>query len=191
MKRGLKKIKFSLALFLYPVRPLLEKIGIRYDLVKIGNDFYREEFCRVPAPACAVILPHCLIHEECPAKFSKEEGVLCIKCRRCKCGEIKSFSEERGLQFFITPSVGFTKRLAERKKIRAAVGATCIYEIKRGLKRVKVKLNGVTYSRTRIIPQMVMTAKYDCTDNDVNWDLLKEIILSRKDGVSVKDGRPR
>ncbi len=180
MNERFKKLKFTLALFFLPAMPLLEKIGIRYDAVRIGNDFYREDFYRTQARECAVILPHCLIHEECPATFSKEEGIVCIKCLRCGCGEIKALSEERGLQFFITPSVGFTKRLVERKKIKAALGATCRYEIERGVKTVRFTPRGVSFNRKRVIPQMVMTERYDCLDNDVNWELLKEIIMARK-----------
>jgi hypothetical protein len=181
MKNGFKKLKFTLALSLFPIKPLLEKIGIHYDLVKMGNDFYREDFYRAETRDCAVILPHCLIHEDCPATFSKVEGIICIECGLCRCGEIKALCEERGLRFFITPSVGFTKRLAERKRIKAALGATCDFEIERGLRTTRITLRGVHLNKNRVIPQAIMTSKYDCLDNDVDWDLLKEFILSRKE----------
>ena len=63
------------------MRSFLARLGIRYDISAIANAYYREEFDRVPAAEKAVILPHCLIGEECKARFSKEEGVLCIKCK--------------------------------------------------------------------------------------------------------------
>jgi hypothetical protein len=180
MRQGLKKLKFTLALFFFPVKNLLEKIGISYDLVRIGNDYYRHDFSLAPVRECAVILPHCLIHKECPAIFSKEDGILCVKCLLCKCGEIKALSEDLGFQFYITPSVGFTKRLADRKKLKAAVGATCSFEIERGLRAEKITLNGVRLNRTRVVPQLVTMAKYDCLDNDLDWECLRGIMLARK-----------
>ena len=166
-----------LSLFLFPLRFPGKKQGIYDDFIRIANASYRDDFNRVPVRDRAVLLPHCLIHQKCPAKFSKEEGILCIQCKLCKCGEIKALCEEKGCQFYITPSVGFTKRLADRKRLKAAVGVTCHYEIEKGIRSTRITLKGIDLQQRRVVPQVIMMSKYDCLDNDTDWDLLKKIIL--------------
>jgi len=171
------KFKFLTALLLFPIRSLFEKKEVPADLVKTANAYYRVAFNQAPAKHKAVILPHCLISPKCPAKFSKEDGILCIQCKLCKCGEIKTLCEEQGLQFYITPSVGFTKRLTDRKQLRAALGIACSYEIDRGIRSTRFSLKGVDIKGRRVVPQVMLATKYDCLDNDADWELLRCIIL--------------
>jgi len=183
MTEGCSRLKFVSAFFFFPVRSLLERIGLRWDISAIANAYYREEFNRIPAAEKAVVLPHCLIDEQCQARFSKEEGVLCVKCKRCGCGEIRDLCEEKGWQFYISPSTNFTKRLVQRKGIRAAVGAACDFEIEKGIRSTRITLRGVRLKRKKVIPQVLLTARYDCLRNDIDWELLRRIILNGAGGV--------
>jgi hypothetical protein len=183
MNRCCSRLKFISAVFFFPMRSLLERIGIRWDISGISNAHYREEFDQIPVRDRAVILPHCLIDDGCKAHFSKDDGVLCIRCGRCNCGEIRLLCEEGGWQFYITPSANFTKRLVQRKGIRAAVGAACDDEIERGIRSTRITLRGVRLKKRKVIPQVIPTARYDCLDNDIDWERLKRIILNGAEGA--------
>jgi hypothetical protein len=172
------KLKFIEALLLFPLRSLFAPTAAQSDLVNTANAYYRKAFNQTPASDRAVMMPHCLVSLKCQAKFSKENGILCINCKLCKCGEIKTLCDERGMQFYITPSIGFTKRLAHRKHVRAAIGVTCLYEIERGLKSTRLTLRGVDLKERRVIPQVILTKKYDCMENDMDWERLKRMILN-------------
>jgi hypothetical protein len=116
----LKKLKFFLKLYLYKTQGLL---GLkRCDIMSVINDYYRDDFRTLEKKDVAVILPHCLIADKCPAKFSKSDGVLCTKCKLCGCGEIYAIAEKKGYQFYISPSVGFTKDLPGGKISRSYRG---------------------------------------------------------------------
>jgi len=180
MTQGCSRLKLISALFFFPVRSYLEKLGIRYDLSAVTNAYYREQFDEVPSAQKAVILPHCLIGDKCRAHFSKEDGVICVKCKNCRCGEIRALSEELGWQFYITPSTGFTKRLVQRKKIKAAVGAACDFEIEKGIRSTTVNTRGVYLNRGKVIPLYIPAARYNCLNNDIDWELLKKIIRGEK-----------
>jgi hypothetical protein len=182
MTENCSRLKFVSAFFFFPHRSLLARFGIRYDISQIANAYYRDEFNRVPVAERAVILPHCLIGEKCAARFSKEEGVLCRECEQCRCGEIRALSRERGWQFYISPSAGFTKRLVQRKGIRAAVGAACDFEIEKGIRATPITLQGVRLKRRKVIPQVIVTARYDCLQNDIDWERLREIIAGAGQG---------
>lgn len=180
MTKSCSRLKLISALFFFPLRSYLEKLGVRYDLSAITNAYYREKFDRVSAAEKAVILPHCLIGDKCKARFSKEDGVLCVKCKNCRCGEIRALCDELGWQFYITPSTGFTKRLVRRKKIKAAVGAACDFEIEKGIRSTTVNTRGVYLHKGKVIPLYIPTDRYDCLKNDIDWEHLKRIIHGEK-----------
>jgi hypothetical protein len=91
--------------------------------------------------------------------------------------------EEKGWQFYISPSANFTRRLAARKNIRAAIGAACEYEIERGIKSTRITGSGVHIKGRRVIPQIVMAARYDCIHNDIDWEGLRKMITAEGRGA--------
>jgi len=177
MAQDFSRLKFISAFFFFPVRSLLGRLGLSYDLSRVANAYYRAAFDRIPVRDRAVILPHCLIGDACQARFSKAEGVLCVRCKKCRCGEIRQICEEAGWQFYISPSTGFTKRLVQRKGIRAALGAACDFEITKGVRSTPITLQGVRLKNRKVIPQIILTDRYDCLKNDIDWERLKRIIL--------------
>jgi uncharacterized protein len=183
MTQHCSRLKFISACFFFPMRTLLERVGLHYDISKIANAYYREAFDLIPAADKAVILPHCLIGEKCKAHFSKEDGILCVKCKQCRCGEVRSLCEEKGWQFFISPSTNFTKRLVQRKGIRAAIGAACDFEIEKGIRSTPITPRGVHLQQRKVIPRVILTARYDCLNNDIDWELLRRMIWDGAGGV--------
>jgi hypothetical protein len=189
MTQGCSRIKFLSAFIFFPVHSVLERIGLRYDISEIANAYYRKAFDRIPVSDKAVILPHCLIGEKCKAHFSKEDGVLCVKCRQCRCGEVRALCEEMGWRFFISPSTNFTKRLVQRKGIRAAIGAACDFEIGKGIRSTPITLRGVRLEQKKVIPQVIRMNRNDCMDNDIDWELLSRMIRNGTGGPPSPETR--
>ncbi len=170
----LRKIKFLMSLYIYKLQGFF---GLkRSDIISVINDYYRVDFQKLKKKDVAVILPHCLISEKCPARFSKSDGIICNKCNLCECGDIYAFAEQKGYQFYITPSVGFTKRLIQRKNLEGIIGVACDYEIERGIASENITDNGVKLDRARIITQGVRLQVYDCIHNNVDWETIKELM---------------
>jgi len=171
----LRKIRFLLNIYKYKFQVLL---GLeRSDIMSVINDYYRSTFRHIDKKDVAVILPHCLIDDNCPARFSKFDGVICKKCSLCKCGDIYASAEEKGLQFYISPSVGFTRRLVQRKGLRGIIGIACDYEIERGMHSEKITSMGVRVNGSSVKTQGVRLQVYNCTNNSVDWDSIESIIL--------------
>lgn len=191
MTRECSRLKFVAAFFFYPLRSFLGRLGIRYSISGVANAYYHAEFDRIPTAEKAVVLPHCLIGDECKARFSKAEGVLCVACKNCRCGEIRDLCRERGWQFYISPSTNFTKRLVQRKQVRAAVGAACDFEIEKGIRSTPITLKGVRLKQRKVIPQVILTARYDCLQNDIDWEFLRQIILKGAGGAGEQSGGRR
>ena len=55
----------------------------------------------------------------------KLDGVLCKNCDLCGCGKINESAGRKGYQFYISPSVGFTRRLVQRKHLKGIIGVAC------------------------------------------------------------------
>ena len=170
----LRKLKFLGNIYAYKLQCLL---GLkRADIMTTINNYYRDTFKKLHKEDIAVILPHCLIDDKCPARFSKSDGVMCTKCNLCGCGKIFESAEQKGYQFYITPSVGFTKRLVERKKLKGVIGITCEYEIERGIHSEKITDLGVRINGTSLKTQGIRLNAYDCVKNSVDWEKIEELM---------------
>lgn len=171
----LNKAIFLGKIYLYKLQLLF---GLkRIDIMSVINDYYREDFRRLKSRDIAVILPHCLIADKCPAKFSKSDGILCNSCNLCGCGEILKTATRKGYQFYITPSVGFTKRLVQRKQILGVIGITCDYEIERGIRTEKISDRGIVVNSRKVKTQGIRLHAYDCINNSVDWEKIQDLIL--------------
>jgi hypothetical protein len=169
-----RKLKFLGHLYVYKIQGML---GLkRSDIMAVINDYYRDDFRKIDKKDVAVILPHCLISDKCPAKFSKIDGIICKKCDLCGCGKIRDSAEQKGYQFYISPSVGFTKRLAQRKHLKGLIGVACDYEIEKGISSENISNNGVQINSVRIKTQGMHLDVYDCINNNVDWDKIEELM---------------
>jgi hypothetical protein len=146
------------------------------DIMATINEYYRDAFLSLRKEDIAIILPHCLIADKCPARFSKSDGVLCTKCKLCGCGRIYESAEQKGYQFFITPSVGFTKRLVQRKGLKGVIGIACDYEIEKGIHSEKITDIGVRMNGTSIKTQGIRLHEYDCMKNNVDWEKIEALL---------------
>jgi hypothetical protein len=170
----MKKLEFAFHLYIYKVQCML---GLkRSDIMTRVNNYYRDSFRKLDKSDIAVILPHCLISEKCPGRFSKSDGILCKKCDLCRCGEIYEDAENKGYQFYITPSVGFTKRLINRKSLKGIIGVACDYEIDKGIASENFSINGVHIDSARVKTQGIRLHVYDCIHNSVDWEKIKELM---------------
>jgi hypothetical protein len=170
----IKKLKFLAYLYMYRLQGVL---GLkRADIMSVINDYYREDFRKIAKRDVAVILPHCLISDKCPARFSKSDGIICKKCELCGCGKIRDSAEQKGYQFYISPSVGFTKRLARRKHLKGVIGVACDYEIEKGIATEKISDNGVKIESVRIKTQGMRLDVYDCVHNTIDWEKIEELM---------------
>ena len=170
----LKKFKLILSLCIYRLQGLF---GLkRSDIMTVINDYYRPAFRKLDKKDIGVLLPHCLIGDKCPAKFSKTDGIICKKCNLCGCAKIQESALSRGYQFYISPSVGFTKRLVNRKRLKGVIGVACDYEIEKGISSEKINGSGVNMNGLSVKTQGVRLHLFDCLHNNVDWAKIEELM---------------
>lgn len=170
----LKKLYLIINLCIYRLQGLF---GLkRSDIIKVMNEYYLPAFRKLDKKDVGVILPHCLIGDKCPGKFSKVDGIICKKCDLCGCAKIQESALSKGYQFYISPSVGFTKRLANRKGLKGIIGVACDYEIEKSIHAEKINGTGVMMNGSNVKTQGVRLHIFDCLHNDVDWDKIEELM---------------
>jgi len=104
-------------------------------IVDIRNGLLRERFEEIPYNERFLFLPHCLRHNECPAR-STYDGLKCIGCGKCSIAEIKKEAEKIGYKVFIVPGSSLLRILIKKYKPKAVFGVGCIMEVKEGVEKV-------------------------------------------------------
>jgi hypothetical protein len=118
------------------LKTTLRFIGVKPEnidklYVELKNDFYREEFKRIPPNRKIVFLPQCLRNSDCKAKVIKT-GYDCTGCgnkNKCKVYTIKNKAESMGYRVFITPGGSMVVNIIKKFKPRAILGVACMKEI--------------------------------------------------------------
>lgn len=104
-------------------------------IVDIRNDLFAERFRAIPYDKRFLFLPHCLRHNDCPAR-SSYDGIKCVECGRCPIGEIKKEAERLGYKVFIVPGGSLLKAIVKKHKPRAVFGVGCVMEVKEGAEKM-------------------------------------------------------
>jgi uncharacterized protein len=168
-----KKVKLALSVFIFRYKFISRLLKIDPDIIKCVNEIFKDEFKKIPYPKRAIFLPHCLRARDCPAKLSSDDGILCISCGGCKCGEIKNLSEGMGYHFFIVPSAAFIKRIVLKYRFNGIYGVICDNDVKEIIREEKISSKGGKLNNMNIIPQGFKLKTSNCSKNTVDWENLK------------------
>lgn len=104
-------------------------------IVDIRNDLFAERFNAIPYNERFLFLPHCLRHNDCPAR-SSHDGIKCVECGRCSIGEIKKEAERLGYRVFIVLGGSLLKVIVKKYRPRAVFGVGCVMEVKEGAEKM-------------------------------------------------------
>jgi hypothetical protein len=104
-------------------------------IVDIRNDLFRGRFYSIPYNERFLFLPHCLRHNDCPAR-STHDGLKCVECGKCSISEIKKGAEKLGYKVFIVPGASLLKLIVKKYKPKAVFGVGCIMEVKEGSEKM-------------------------------------------------------
>jgi hypothetical protein len=104
-------------------------------IVDIRNDLFADKFRAIPYNERFLFLPHCLRHNDCPAR-STHDGLKCVECGRCSIGDIKKEAERLGYKVFIVPGGSLLKAIVKKYRPKAVFGVGCIMEVKEGAEKM-------------------------------------------------------
>ena len=174
-----KKIVFpSATLFLldalyYPLKRLfvysnMDKSIVDKIEIEIRNGILKNEYLSSKIKDRIVVFPYCLRSIDCKAQVSPELGVNCIKCGKCKIGNLKEICDENSIKVFIAPGGSFVKRVLKRHPCSSVLLIACHAELNEMMRILS----------TQGIPQYgILLKKTGCIETDVDIELVKEILL--------------
>lgn len=172
-----KKLLFpSLLLFTlsitYPIIKHILKLLNIDDLIidrvsiDLRNQLYKEKFKTLKAEDVIVVVPHCLRHQECPAKLDSS-GLNCVECGKCCIGVIHKVTSIKNMRLFIIPGSTFIKNIVKKNKFKGVIGVAC-----------PIDLNNAMTNLDNFNPQGVYLLNDGCINTVVNVDEVIELINS-------------
>jgi hypothetical protein len=169
-------------------------------LVKAANRYYAKDYQRAPFSARAIFLPACLRPRVCPARISKEEGVLCAgQCPDCALGRLRREAVALGYGWVyvvpssqlmknedLLPSSQFIKNKITRHAPQAALGVICAWHLRNRLLPSHKKIGSKGYMSA---DRKKGTALYgvllrgrNCRQAAVDWEAVRAAMRLREEG---------
>jgi hypothetical protein len=145
VKLGMK-IVMPFALFVTDVFKR-DKDLIRSLFIDINNLFVESGNIRKNPDRIMLLLPHCLQNSECTRKIT---GTVsnCIRCGRCKIGEIAEMAEKRGVKVFVVTGGTAARNAIARVKPEIVLSVACERDLAIGISDVnKIPVIGVLNKR--------------------------------------------
>ncbi|KZX16059.1 DUF116 domain-containing protein [Methanobrevibacter curvatus] len=176
-----KIVIFALDFLYSPLKYLTKTLGFNEVMVdqigvEIRNKINENNFKEKDNKNKIIVFPHCLRHENCPAKLG-EMGLKCSECGLCSIGEIKPKAEEIGYNIFIVPGSTFIKKIVKNHKFESVLGIAC-YE----------DLNISMMNLSNFSPQGVLLSRTGCFKTDVDVQtVLEKIGYEKKIGNISKN----
>ncbi len=116
-------------------------------------------------PRRLLAVPQCLRARDCRARLDPRLGYRCVRCGKCRLGELAERAEREGFYFCIAPGDGCVKRLAKELGVDAAIGVACAAELSGAM------LAGL---RMGVAARGVPLASDGCFETTADLDLVTE-----------------
>ncbi|NLK87772.1 MAG: DUF116 domain-containing protein [Clostridiaceae bacterium] len=145
VKLGMK-IVLPFALFVTDVLKN-DKDMIRSLFIDINNLFVESGNIRRSPDKVLLLLPHCLQDSECSRKITNNVS-NCVRCGRCKIGEIIEMAEKRGVQVFVATGGTAARNAIAKLKPEIVLSVACERDLAIGISDVsKIPVIGVLNNR--------------------------------------------
>jgi hypothetical protein len=145
VKLGMK-IVMPFALFVTDVLKK-DKDLIRSLFIDINNLFVESGDIRKSPDKIMLLLPHCLQNSECTKKVTNSVS-NCVRCGRCKIGEIIETAEKKGVGVFVVTGGTAARNVIAREKPEMVLSVACERDLAIGISDVsKIPVIGVLNKR--------------------------------------------
>lgn len=162
VKLGMK-IVMPFALFVTDVFKK-DKDMIRSLFIDINNLFVESGNIRKSPDKIMLLLPHCLQYSECTRKITNDVS-NCMRCGRCKMGDIIDMAEKRGVEVFVVTGGTAARNAIAKVKPEIVLSVACERDLAIGISDVnKIPVIGVLNKRPN----------GPCVNTTVDVDVLRE-----------------
>ncbi len=141
-----------------------DKDMIRSLFIDINNLFVESGNIRKSPDKIMLLLPHCLQDSECTRKITNDVS-NCVRCGRCKMGEIIEMAEKRGVGVFVVTGGTAARNTIAKVKPEIVLSVACERDLAIGISDVsKIPVIGVLNHRPN----------GPCVNTTVDVDVLAE-----------------
>lgn len=112
-----------------------DKERVERSFIEVSNQLVRQKRVRVKADRLLILTPHCIQHESCPHKITRDVR-NCKACGRCKVGELLALADRYGAHVAVVTGGTLARKVIKTLRPHAVLAIACERDLTSGIQDV-------------------------------------------------------
>jgi hypothetical protein len=113
----------------------IEKERVERSFIEVSNQLVRQKQVRVKADKLLILTPHCIQHESCPYKITRDVH-NCHSCGKCRVSDLLALSEKYGCHVAVVTGGTLARKVVKTIRPHAVLAIACERDLTSGIQDV-------------------------------------------------------
>lgn len=113
----------------------IDKERIERSFIEVSNQLVRQKHIRVKPERLLILTPHCIQHESCPYKITKDVA-NCHGCGKCRVGDLAALSRKYGVHVAVVTGGTLARKVVKTVRPQAVLAIACERDLTSGIQDV-------------------------------------------------------
>jgi uncharacterized protein len=113
----------------------IEKERVERSFIEVSNHLVRQKQVRVKPGKLLVLMPHCIQHESCPHKITRDTA-NCKMCGKCPVGDLVSLAHLYGINIAVVTGGTLARNVIKTIRPEAVLAIACERDLTSGIQDV-------------------------------------------------------
>lgn len=128
------QILFPLAISIGKVFDV-DKERVERSFIEVSNQLVRQKKVRVKADRLLILTPHCIQHESCPFKITRDVH-NCHACGKCRVGDLLAMADKYGVHLAVVTGGTLARQVVKNIRPKAVLAIACERDLTSGIQDV-------------------------------------------------------
>ncbi|MDR7865656.1 MAG: DUF116 domain-containing protein [Sporomusaceae bacterium] len=113
----------------------IDKERVERSFIEVSNQLVRQKQVRVRADRLLILTPHCIQHESCPYKITRDVH-NCRSCGKCRVSDLLALSEKYGVHVAVVTGGTLARKVVKTIRPHAVLAIACERDLTSGIQDV-------------------------------------------------------
>lgn len=113
----------------------IDKERIERSFIEVSNQLVRQKHVRVKPERLLILTPHCIQHESCPHKITKDID-NCRGCGKCRVGDLAALGRQYGVHVAVVTGGTLARKVVKTVRPQAVLAIACERDLTSGIQDV-------------------------------------------------------
>jgi hypothetical protein len=113
----------------------VEKERVERSFIEVSNQLVRQKKVRVKADRLLILTPHCIQHESCPFKITRDVR-NCRACGKCRVGDLLALADKYGAHLAVVTGGTLARQVVKNIRPKAVLAIACERDLTSGIQDV-------------------------------------------------------